>query len=68
MVTKEVPSQKYAVYAAKGQPTAAAAVFQAWQQIWAAPLQRKYTFDFELYGKKHNHPVHPEAEVYIAIK
>lgn len=43
----KLPAGPYAVFSAPGGPEAAAAL---WQEVWAAPLERAFTYDFEEYS------------------
>jgi predicted transcriptional regulator YdeE len=65
MVLKKVPAQKYAVFIAKG-PLPQALV-QKWQEIWDTNIQKRFSADFELYGKESNKGDKSEVSIYIAI-
>jgi len=43
-------------------------VANKWVEIWAMDLDRKFTADFEVYGKKAQNPNDAEVEFFIAIK
>lgn len=57
-----LPAGSYAVFSAPGGPEAAAAL---WQEIWAAPLNRAFTYDFERYSAG---PDGPQLQIYIALR
>lgn len=59
---------KYQKFVAKGQMPNA--VIEAWQEIWAkdSELNRRYTSDFEVYGKKSQNGKNSEVEIYIATE
>lgn len=40
----------------------------AWQQIWNMNLDRKYSFDFEVYHNDSQNPSNQTIDIYIAIK
>ncbi len=46
------------------------AVFETWQEIWKndKALNRKYTADFEVYGKNSQSGENAEVDIYIATK
>jgi predicted transcriptional regulator YdeE len=46
------------------------AVVETWQEIWSSDksLNRKYTYDFEVYGEKSQNGLNSEVEIYIAMK
>ena len=59
MTAKHIPAGDYAIFSAKGTSEAVAAL---WQEIWATPLNRRYSGDFELYGASGD-----QIEIYIAL-
>ena len=65
MVVRNVPTGRYAVFAAERGP-AAKVVYEAWQRIWAEPRTREYTrsfrADFEVYGADGG------VEIYVGVK
>ncbi len=65
MVLKRIPSQKYAIFTAKG--LLPQALVRKWQEIWDTNIQRKFNADFELYGEQSNKGDESEVNVYIAI-
>ncbi len=66
MVYKILPASKYCVVTAKGKTPDK--VGSAWSYIWNSDLQRTYTGDFDLYGKKYNDSENAEVDIYVAIK
>ena len=54
----------------KAKGTRPLSVFNTWQEIWVKDkeLNRKYTADFEVYGKKSLDPDNSEVEIFIATK
>lgn len=46
------------------------AVVNVWLDIWKRDkeLDRKYSYDFEVYGQKSQNGENSEVEIYIAIK
>lgn len=60
-----IKDEKYLVFTKQGELPDI--VFELWQEIWAyfetdSEYERKYTIDFEKYGKK------DEIEIYISVK
>lgn len=43
-------------------------VVKKWEQIWTSGLDRAYTADFEVYGRKTIDPENAEVNFYIAVK
>ena len=67
MVTKHFSGGTYQSLVAKGS-LAQGAVYQAWTDIWSSSLNRAYTADFEVYGKKALNPEDAEVDIYVAVK
>lgn len=64
-VVKTIPAGRYAEFIVHGDEMQA--VGEAWQEIWAMPLERAYTGDFEeYYDAPEGEP--REIRLYIAIK
>jgi predicted transcriptional regulator YdeE len=53
---------------AKGEKSSA--VINTWIDIWQRDkeLNRKYSYDFEVYGEKSNNGENSEVEIFIATK
>lgn len=68
LIGREFKGGKYLKFIAKGQMPNA--VMEKWQEIWAKDkeLNRKYTADFEVYGKKSQNGKNSEVEIYIATE
>ena len=68
LIGREFNGGKYQKFIAKGQMPNA--VMEKWQEIWAKDkeLNRKYTADFEVYGKKPQNGENSEVEIYIATE
>jgi len=60
MLVKIIPAGKYAKFSVHGDHVKAVA--QSWQEIWATPLERTYTGDYEEYLSVE------DIDIYIAIK
>ncbi len=67
LVGKEIPSGKFIKFVARGEMPKA--VMNTWMEIWDQDhvLKRKYTADYEIYGKSSYIPENPEVEIYIAV-
>lgn len=65
---REFPPEQFQKFIAKG--AMPAAVGKCWMDIWQrdAALNRKYSYDFEVYGEKSQQGDQSEVEIYIAIK
>ena len=66
LIGREFESGKYQKFLAKGQMPNA--ILETWQEIWKKDkeLNRKYTADFEVYGKNSQNGENSEVEIYIA--
>ena len=60
-----VPASKYAKVTMKGNMVIAVA--KAWGEIWKMELDRKYTFDFEVYHNDSEDMDNQTIDIYIAI-
>lgn len=68
LIGREFNGGKYQKFIAKGQMPNA--VMESWKEIWTKDkeLNRKYTADFEIYGKKSQNGKNSEVEIYIATE
>ena len=68
LIGRQFPSDNFVNYTAKG--LMPEAVAKTWTTIWERDkeLNRKYTYDFEVYGEKSQNGEHSEVEIYIASK
>ena len=67
-VGKEIGGGKYQKFIANGEmPTA---ILQTWGEIWEKDkeLNRRYTTDFEIHGKKAQNGKDSEVDIFIAVK
>ncbi|MGG9964249.1 GyrI-like domain-containing protein [Ferruginibacter sp. SUN106] len=67
MIGKTIETGNYTRYNVKGN-LLQGAVFEAWLKIWATPITRTYTADFEVYGEKAQDPANGEIDIFIAVK
>ncbi len=67
MICKTIISEKYRKFTVKGNLTEGI-VYKEWLKIWNKNINRKYSADFEVYGKKSQNPLNAEVEIFIAIK
>jgi predicted transcriptional regulator YdeE len=69
MVSIEVPAQSYALFTTD-QGEIPGIIFKTWKKIWdlseKTELKRKYTFDYELYGKRASNPKSAQVEIFVA--
>lgn len=66
MVGKEIKADLYQKFEAKGN-LMQGAVYQEWERIWNADLNRAYTADFEVYDEKSQNSDDATVEIFIAI-
>ena len=67
MVARKIPAGRYAVFTSDRGP-AARVVFETWKRIWAAPLDRAYKTDFELYDDRAADPQNTEMSIYVGLR
>lgn len=67
MIGKSFDSGHYAKTTAKGDLTKGLIV-NHWFKIWEMHLERKFTADFEVFGKKTLDPTNAEVDFLVAIK
>jgi predicted transcriptional regulator YdeE len=68
LIGREFEADNFQQFTAKGaMPNA---VVNAWIDIWQQDktLNRKYTYDFEVYGAQSNNGENSEVEIFIAVK
>ena len=68
LIGREFEADNFRKFVAKGETTSA--VINTWIDIWQRDkdLNRKYSYDFELYGDNSNNGSQSEVEIYIAVK
>lgn len=68
LLGREFPEEHFRKFTAKGKMPEA--VGKTWNEIWQKDkeLNRKYTYDFEVYGKKSQNGDDSEVEIYIATE
>jgi len=68
LIGREFKGGKYQKFVAKGQMPNA--ILETWQEIWKKDkeLNRKYTADFEVYGKNSHNGENSEVDIYIATE
>lgn len=64
LTAKTIPAGKYAVFSIRGDVVKDVA--NAWEEIWAMPLERTYTGDFEEYLSNENGVA--DIKIYVALK
>ena len=65
---KQIQSGSFVKYTAKGKMPDV--IMATWKDIWSKDkeLNRAYTADYEVYGKKSQDPNNAEVDIYIATK
>ncbi|QCX01493.1 AraC family transcriptional regulator [Aggregatimonas sangjinii] len=66
MVGQTFVGGTFAKFNAKGNVTEGA-VYRTWVNIWNTNLNRLYTADFEVYGKKASNRSNAEVTIYVAV-
>ena len=68
LIGRQFPAGNFVQFIAKGQTPKA--VLDTWTSIWEQDkeLNRKYSYDFEVYGVKSQRGENSEVEIYIATK
>jgi predicted transcriptional regulator YdeE len=68
LTVKIIPTAKYVKFTAKGDLTKDA-MYNSWKEIWNSEsvLNRAYTTDVEVYGKKAIDPTNGEADIFISV-
>lgn len=61
-----IPKSTYAKFSFKGNMKTD--VIKVWQKIWEMPLNRKYTYDFEVYHNDSADVNNQTIDIYIAVK
>ncbi|MBX3254491.1 MAG: effector binding domain-containing protein [Chitinophagaceae bacterium] len=67
ITTKAFTGDKYQVFIAKG-AIEDGIVFNEWLKIWNAGIDRLYTTDIEIYGKKAKDKLNAEIPILVAVK
>ena len=68
LIGREFEAGNFQKFVAKGEMSSA--VVNTWIDIWQRDkeLNRKYSYDFEVYGENSNNGENSEVEIYIALK
>lgn len=68
MVGREFPEENFQLFTAKGEMPNA--VGETWMEIWNqdSQLNRKYTYDYEVYSAKSQNGENSEVDIFIAVK
>ncbi len=68
LIGREFEADNFQKFVAKGETSCA--VINTWIDIWQQDkeLNRKYSYDFEVYGENSNNGDRSEVEIYIALK
>lgn len=67
MMGKTITEGDYTTFTAKGN-LAQGIVYNEWIKIWNTSLERGFTADFEVYGKKAFNPENAEVDIFVAVK
>lgn len=67
MTGREFETENFETFTAKGKMPDA--VSEQWAKIWKKDpeLNRKYTYDYEVYGQKSQNGENSEVEIYVAV-
>ena len=67
MVGKFFEETVYKKHVAKGN-ILQGLVYHEWIKIWNSDLDRRFTADFEVYGKKAQNPENAEVDIFVAVR
>ncbi|MBA2612501.1 MAG: effector binding domain-containing protein [Bacteroidetes bacterium] len=67
LIGKVIDGGDYTSFSAKGK-ISEGIVFNEWLKIWASPIDRKYTSDFEVYDLQSLSSENAEVKIFIALK
>lgn len=67
LIGQEFAASNYRKFTSKGN-LAEGLIYNAWLDIWKEDLNRTYTADFEVYGKKAQDPTNAEVDIFVAVK
>jgi predicted transcriptional regulator YdeE len=72
MVSRRVPSGRYAVFTSEKGPVQKVVV-EMWQRVWTTPQkalggERTYKADFEVYDKRAQNPADAVVELYVGVR
>ena len=67
MESRRIPTGRYAVFTSERGPVAKV-VPETWKRIWAAPLDRAYRADFEVYDERAADPRNAQVTIYVGLK
>jgi predicted transcriptional regulator YdeE len=67
MVMRKIPAGRYAVFTSERGP-AQRVVFETWKRIWAAPLDRAYKTDVEVYDERASDPQNTQMSIYVGLR
>lgn len=68
MIGRDFPAETFQIFTAKGEMPNA--VLQTWMEIWQNDVQlnRKYSYDFEVYGENSQNGPHSTVDIYLSTK
>lgn len=68
MIGRDFPAENFQIFTAKGEMPNA--VLQTWMEIWQNDVQlnRKYSYDFEVYGENSQNAPHSTVDIYLSTK
>jgi len=67
MVAHTCHGGTYTQFISKGDLTQGKVIGETWMEIWKKDLDRNYSTDFEVYGKRAQNPKDAEVDIFIAI-
>lgn len=65
LVVRKIPSGKYAKFSAQGE--CQSIVAKMWEEIWQTKLDRKYSYDFEVYHCSPENEKEQKIDIYISV-
>ncbi len=67
MIAKSFEGGEYVRFISKGN-LSQGVVYNTWEEIWNAKINRSFLADFEIYGEKAQNPENAEVEIFVGIK
>jgi predicted transcriptional regulator YdeE len=66
LTTLLIPAQSYLVFKAQGEMPVCMA--DTWSKIWSSEINRRFTFDFEVYDERSHDWDNAEVDIYVATE
>lgn len=67
MISHTITGGSYQAFLAEGN-LQQGAVVNTWKEIWASPIARSYTSDYEVYDTRAQNPIEAQVPIFISVK